>query len=111
MIRILTRFFTVVLALFIAAHLVPGIDVAGLYVALIVAVLLALLNVLVRPILIILTLPITIVTFGLFVWVLNALLFWFVGTFVDGFTVAGFIPALLGSLIVASMSWIAHKLT
>ena len=109
--RFLTRFFTVVLALFIAAHLVTGIEVEGFYTALIVAVILALLNVLVRPVLIILTLPITIFTLGLFVWVLNALLFWFVGTFVDGFTVQGFIPALLGSLIVAVMGWVAHKLT
>jgi putative membrane protein len=111
MMRFLTRFFTVVLALFIAAHLVTGIDVEGFYTALVVAVILAVLNVLVRPVLIILTLPITILTLGLFVWILNAFLFWFVGTFVDGFTVQGFIPALLGSLIIAIMSWIAHKLT
>jgi len=109
--RYVTRFAAVVLGLFIAHHLVSGIEVSGLYSAIMTALVLGILNVLVRPVLWVLTLPITIITFGLFTFVLNALLFWFVGTFIDGFDVAGFMAALLGSLIVTCISWIAAQLT
>ncbi len=111
MVKLLVRFFTVVVALFVAAHLVEGIHVDDIYTAGIVAVLLGALNIIVRPILVVLTLPITILTLGLFLLVLNAALFWFVGSFVDGFDVEGFLPALLGSIIVSLLSWAAHKLT
>lgn len=109
--RYVIRFAAAVLGLFIAHHLVSGIEVASLYSAIMAALVLGVLNVLVRPVLWILTLPITIITFGLFTFVLNALLFWFVGTFIDGFDVFGFRAALLGSLIVTLMSWIAARLT
>ena len=111
MVTLLIRFLTVVLALFVASHYVPGIQVESFYTAAIVAVLLGLLNLTVRPILVVLTLPITILTLGLFLLVLNAGIFYFVGTFVQDFDVTGFVPALLGSLIVSVFSWLAHKLT
>jgi len=111
MITFLIRFLTVVLALFIASYYVPGIQVDSFYIAAIVAVLLGVLNLVVRPVLVVLTLPITILTLGLFLLVLNAGIFYFVGTFVHGFEVEGFMPALLGSLIVSTLSWLAHKLT
>jgi len=109
--KLVLRFLTVVLALFIAAHVVPGIEVDSIYTASIVAVLLGLLNLLVRPVLVVLTLPITILTLGLFILVLNAALFWFVGSFVEGFDVSGFLAALLGSLIVSVFSWFIQKIT
>ena len=63
----------------------------------------------IRPVLQILTLPITIITVGLFSFVLNALLFWAVALVVPGFDVAGFLPALLGAIVLAFLSWLIHK--
>ena len=86
-------------ALLIVAYVLPGITVASFGSALIAALVLGLLNMLVKPVLVVLTLPITIVTLGLFLLVLNALLFWFVGSILKGFQVEGFGWALLGALI------------
>jgi len=97
-------------ALLLVAHFVPGIVVEGLYTAIIAAVILGVLNLIVRPILVFLTLPITILTLGLFMFVINAALFLFVASFVEGFEVAGFLTALLGSLIVSVISAIGNKL-
>lgn len=109
MITIITRILIGALALLIVERLIPGIEVENLYIALVVAFLLGLLNFFVRPVLVILTLPITILTLGLFIFIINALIFWFVASFVDGFTVTGFLPALLGSLIVSVISAIGNK--
>ena len=107
---ILTRIFLNALALLIAAYLIPGIEVTSVYVAIIAALVLGLLNLTLKPILFLLTLPITILTLGLFAFVLNALMFLFVASFVEGFSVEGFIPALLGSLLVSIVSAIGSKL-
>jgi len=104
------RWLIVALALLLAAYLVPGITVASFYTALIVAVLLGILNLTVKPILLLLTLPITIVTFGLFALVINGVLLWFLGTFVKGFDVSGFVAALLGAFIITVVSWAGNKL-
>jgi putative membrane protein len=109
--RIAIRIATVVAGLFVAANFVDGIGIADIYTAVIVAAILGILNLFVRPVLVVLTLPVTIITLGLFMFVLNAGIFWFVGTFVKGFTVAGFIPALLGSIIVSIAGWIGTKIT
>ena len=97
------------LALLIVERLVPGITVDGLYTALIAAVILGLLNLIARPILVVLTLPITILTLGLFLFIINAFLFWFSASFIDGFTVTGFLPALLGSVLVSIISAVGNK--
>lgn len=97
------------LALLLVARFVPGIEVDGLYIAIVTAIILGLLNVIVRPILVVLTLPITIITLGLFIFVINAALFLFVASFVDGFAVSGFLSALLGSLLVSVVSAIGNK--
>jgi len=110
MTNIFIRILITALALVIVERLIPGIVVEGLYPALIAAVVLGLLNVIVKPILIILTLPVTIVTLGLFIFVINALLFWFAASFIDGFSVEGFIPALIGSIAVSVISAIGNKL-
>jgi putative membrane protein len=88
------------LALLVVAAVVPGFDLANFWSALIAALLLGLANALVRPILVILTLPITVVTLGLFIFVINALMLLLVSTIVKGFTIAGFVPALLAALVL-----------
>jgi len=98
------------LAIMLAASIVPGIEVSGLVPALVGGLLLALLNAIVRPILIILTLPITILTLGLFLLVLNGLCFWLASAVVKGFSVAGFWSAFFGALIVSIVSWAATAL-
>lgn len=108
--HLLTKWLLNALALLLAAYLVAGIRVDGLYVALIATLLLGILNIIVKPILIILTLPINILTLGLFTFVINGLLFWFLGTFVKGFHVDGFLAAIMGALIVSIVSSLGGKL-
>ncbi|MER1966818.1 phage holin family protein [Castellaniella sp. GW247-6E4] len=91
-------------ALLIVAYILPGITVASFGSALIAALVLGLLNTLVKPVLILLTLPITLVTLGLFLLVLNALVFWFAGSVLKGFQVDGFWWAMLGALVYSIVS-------
>ena len=91
-------------ALLIVAYLLPGITVASFGSALIAALVLGLLNMLVKPVLVLLTLPITIVTLGLFLLVLNALVFWFAGSVLKGFQVNGFWWAFLGAVVYSIVS-------
>ena len=86
-------------ALLLVAYLYPGVAVEGFVSALLAALVLGLVNAVIRPILVILTLPATILTLGLFIFVINALLFWFVAEIVHGFRVTGFGAALLGSIL------------
>lgn len=97
------------LALMLVAQFMPGIEIAGLVPALIAAFALGILNALARPILILLTLPITILTLGLFIFIINAVIFLFVASFVDGFSVAGFWTALFGSVVVSVISSFVNK--
>ncbi|PLC49327.1 hypothetical protein CR159_13565 [Pollutimonas subterranea] len=97
-------------ALLVVAYLLPGITVASFGSALIAALVLGLLNTLVKPLLILLTLPITIVTLGLFLLVLNALVFWFAGSVLKGFQVSGFWWALLGALVYSLVSGLLSRL-
>lgn len=97
------------LALLLAAYLIPGIVVDSIYIAIIAAVILGILNMVVKPILFVLTLPITILTLGLFTFVINAGLFWFAASFIEGFYVSGFLPALLGSLLVSIVSSVGNN--
>jgi putative membrane protein len=98
------------LAIMLAASILPGIGVDGIVSALAAAVLLGLVNAFVRPVLLILTLPITLLTLGLFLFVLNGLCFWLVASVVKGFHVAGFGSAMLGALVVSAVSWILTAL-
>ncbi len=97
-------------ALLAVAYLLPGIAVASFGSAMIAALVLGLLNMLVKPVLVLLTLPITIVTLGLFLIVLNALLFWFAGSVLRGFNVAGFWWALAGALLYSLISGLLSAL-
>lgn len=98
------------LSLLALPYLFDSIRVDGFYTAMIVAVILGLVNAFIRPLLVILTLPITIVTLGLFILVVNGLLFWFVASFIDGFTVAGFWPAVFGAIAYSVISWLCSTL-
>lgn len=91
-------------ALLAVAYLLPGITVASFGSAMWAALILGLVNMLVKPVLILLTLPITIVTLGLFLFVINALLFWLVGSLLTGFKVNGFWWAVIGALVYSLIS-------
>ena len=99
-----------ILALALAASLVPGIRLDGILPAVAAGVLLGIVNAVVRPVLLVLTLPITLITLGLFLFVLNGLCLWLVSWVVSGFHVAGFWSAVLGALCVSVVSWIVTAL-
>jgi putative membrane protein len=98
------------IALLAVAYLYPGVQVQDWKAAAIAALVLGLVNTLVKPILVILTLPVTILTLGLFLLVINALLFWGVAQLVEGFHVAGFWAALLGAILYSVIGWLLSKL-
>jgi putative membrane protein len=108
---LLVRFLGTVFAVLLAAYIVPGFSVDSFYTAAIVALILGVLNVTIKPLLVLLTLPLNILTLGLFTFVINALLIWFIASFVQGFSVSGFLPALLGGLLIAAVGWVLHKIT
>jgi putative membrane protein len=108
MVKMILHVVAVAVALLLIAHFIPGISVANFTTALVVALVWGLVGLTVRPLLGLLTLPITILTLGLFSFVLNALLFWLVAVFVPGFEVSGFIPALEGSVILSVLTGIIH---
>lgn len=97
-------------ALIILTRVMPGISVDGWYAAVVVALVWGLIGLTIRPLLGLLTLPINIITFGLFSFVLNALLFWFVASIIQGFEVAGFVPALLASAVLALVAFAVNAL-
>jgi len=96
------------LAILAAAYIVPGIDVAGGLSLLSAALVLGLINAVVRPILLFLTLPFTLVTLGLFIFLLNAFCLWLTSWLVKGFDVHGFWAAVIGALIVSVVSWLVN---
>jgi len=101
------------LGLMAVAYLYSGVHVSGFVPALIAALVLGLVNAVIRPILVVLTLPVTVLTLGLFLFVINAALFWFVGQILNGFSVQGFIAALIGSILYSIItlitSWLLDK--
>ncbi len=94
------------LALIIITYLIPSIRISGFGTAMIVAVVLGLLNASLRWVLILLTLPVNILTLGLFTLVINALMFWLCASLLKGFDVSGFWPAFFGSLLYSIVSWL-----
>jgi putative membrane protein len=93
------------LAIWLATEVVPGIEARGATAVVVAARVLGLVNAVVRPVLLVLTLPLTLVTLGLFLFVLNALCLWLTSAVVPGFDVRGFWPAFWGALIVSALSW------
>ena len=97
--KIIFRWLLLAAALLLVAHLYPGVVVNSFGAAMIAAFVIGLLNTLLRPILVLLTLPVTVITLGLFLFVINAVMFYFAASMLDGFQVTGFTAALIGSLI------------
>ena len=97
------------LGLWLASALVPGVDINGGWTLVIAALLLGIVNALVRPIVLVLTFPFTLITLGLFILVVNAAMFGLVAAFLDGFHISGFFAALFGALVVSITSWIASS--
>jgi putative membrane protein len=103
---IIIRWFVRALIIMVAAYIIPGVFVGSFWVALVAALVLGLLNILVKPVLLILTLPITILTLGLFSLVINGSMILLLGALVPGFSVAGLWPAILFSIVVSVANYI-----
>lgn len=98
------------LSILLAAELIPGIEITSFWKALIAALLLGVINVTIKPILVILTFPITLLTLGLFYFVLNGFFFAFVAALIDGFEVNSILSAVLGALFVALVSAVGSNM-
>ena len=110
MLRLLVVWLINTVALVAVAYLMPSVSIASVSAALGAALVLGLVNALIRPILVLLTLPVTLLTLGLFIFVLNGLLFWMVGSFIEGFHVAGFWSGVLGAIVFSLVSWLLSAL-
>lgn len=108
--RFIVRLVVNAVAVFLAANLVPGIHVNGPGTALLAGLILGLVNALIKPVLFVLTLPFTIVTLGLFIFVVNAVCLALVAWLVPGLTIAGFGAALLGAVVISAVSWLLHAI-
>jgi putative membrane protein len=98
------------LALFALPYVFPWVSVDTFGTALLAALVLGLINTLIRPVLVLLTLPVTVVTLGLFILVINGLLFWWVGSFIDGFRVSGFWSGVFGAIVYSLVSFLLASL-
>lgn len=105
MVRLLVVWLLNAVALMVVAHVVPGVSVVNWVAALIAAAVLGLVNTLIRPVLAILTLPITVLTLGFFYLLLNGFLFWGTSKILGGFEVNGFLAAVLGGLLYGLIAW------
>jgi len=106
---LLIRWIVITTAILLAAVILPGIHVESLAAALAAAAILGIINTFMRPVLLILTLPLTILTLGLFAFIINALMLLLVSAFVPGFKIDGFGWAFLGALLISVISWIANR--
>ena len=106
MVELLVHFLITAALLLLMARMVSGVEVEGWGAAFLGAVVMGLVNAFVRPVMVILTIPITLVTFGLFLLIVNALMLWLVATIVPGVKVKGFGPALLGSLVLSVLNFL-----
>ena len=109
MIVIITRWLIITVAILLASQFVPGIKVDTLSTAVIAACVLGLINIFIRPVFVLLTLPLSILTLGIFYFFINAFMLELVAYFVSGFEVKDFFSAFLGSLIISFVSWLANS--
>ncbi len=107
--KLIVKWLLCAAALLAVAHLYSGVQVQSFGAALIAAVVIGLLNTLLRPLLILLTLPVTVLTLGLFLFVINALMFWWAASLLDGFQVRDFSAALAGSLMYTLAGMVIHS--
>lgn len=101
--KLLAKWLLSAVALLFVAYVYTGVDVKSFTAALVAALVIGLFNMVVRPVLVVLTLPVTVLTLGLFLFVINALMFWAAASVLDGFHVRGFLAALVGSLIYSAI--------
>jgi len=104
--HLLIRLLVNALAFWLIAKFVPGIHMAGMWTPIIAAIIFGIVNAIVRPLILLLTLPLTVVTLGLFIIIVNALMFWLVTIITPNFKVDGFGPALIGAIIMMIVSYI-----
>ena len=108
--RLLITWLINALALLALPYIFTSIHVANFTSALVAALVLGLINTLIRPILVLLKLPVTLLTLGLFIFIINGLLFWFVGSFLEGFGVDGFWAGVFGAIVYSVISWALSSL-
>lgn len=108
--RFIANWFLNALALFLVSKILPGIHLAGFWSALVAAAVIGLINALIKPLLLLLTLPITLITLGLFTFIINALLLLLASSLTPGFKIDGFGTALLGSILLSIVSTLLHSL-
>ena len=107
--RIILRWLILSVAVWITSELISGVNVDSVLSSFVVGACLALFNMFIKPIIKLLTLPLNIITFGLFSLVINGAVFWYLGTIINGFSVMSFLAAFLGALIVSILNWILSK--
>lgn len=103
MLKVLAKWLLSASALLFVAYLYGGVQVTSFAAAMLAALVIGLLNAIVRPVLVVLTLPVTVLTLGLFLFVINALVFWAAAAVLDGFQVRGFTGALVGALLYTAI--------
>ncbi len=108
--KLLFRLAINVLALFIVEYLVPGFHLASIWTGIVAAIAIGLVNTFIRPILQLIALPISILTFGIAAFLINVLLLWGTSKLVPGFTIDSFTTALLSAIVLSLVSWFLHKL-
>ena len=108
--NIFLKWLVTAIAILIAGKIIPGVEITGPWAALWVAVFLGLFNVILRPVLILLTLPINIITFGLFTFVINALLAWLTSTIILGFRIEGLLAAIFFSIVLSAVTYGLNEL-
>jgi len=109
-VKLFVRLAINVFALFVVEYLVPGFHLAGLWTAVVAAIVIGVVNTFIRPIVQLIALPISILTFGIAAIIINVLLFWGASMLVPGFTIDGFLTALVASLVLSLVSWFMHRL-
>lgn len=110
MVEFLVTWLATAVSLLITAKIVPGIVIESVTAAAVGAIVLGIVNAFVKPILVIFTLPLTILTLGLFLLVVNAISLSLVAYFTRGFTIQGFLPAIIGSIVLSIVSWLVNSL-
>ncbi|MEK7613543.1 MAG: phage holin family protein [Patescibacteria group bacterium] len=104
--NLIARFLGTVFALLLATYLIQGFVVETFYAAAIAAIILGVINITLKPLVLLIALPLQVLTLGLFTFVVNAAFLLFIASFVQGFSVEGFVPALLGALLISAVLWI-----
>lgn len=107
---LILRLIIMAIGLLVVASLVPGIEITNFYIALLAAILLGLANAVVRPLVFVLTLPVNIITLGLFTFVINAAMLGLVSSVIPGFEIAGIIPAVMGAIVLWIVGWATNIL-